>query len=389
MRLKTLDDVLEFDFRNNTNKQVLLENFCPREDGDNHIPFSTSITIKPGHKYFNNKEPIETTVGRYITNYFLFPKIYFDNYGFFNKKIDKKTYKEIAENVSLLLLSKKIDDKEYADFLDRLEWLGNTLSPIAANSYDSKSLVLHPKVKEALQKFFNEDKQRLNDPIYVKKKQKEIINLVKEYMGDTGLAKLISEGIKGNFDNNYKNTLLFRGIVDGEFIPDNLVDGNKFDTYVKLGKNAVKGSSSRAIDTAKGGYLTKLLSNAFNSLSLAEEDCGTDSYFPLYIISKQDIKKYLFRNVRLANSNDPFEPLTIDNIDKYIQKRLDMRSILFCRSKKGICKKCFGELYKFNGIEKNLSVYTTNISSDIMNTSMKAFHNLESDYTEVNFENEF
>ena len=61
---------------------------------------------------------------------------------------------------------------------------------------------------------------------------------------------------------------------------------------------------------------------------------------------------------------------------------------MFCKDETGVCKKCMGDIYLYNGIVKNLSAYPTTLSSDIMMKSMKSFHDLEGTFTKINFRKE-
>ena len=150
---------------------------------------------------------------------------------------------------------------------------------------------------------------------------------------------------------------------------------------MNLGFNALEGTVGRAIKTASGGYQTKLLARGFSSSSLVEEECGTN------IMLKTTItyKKFKYRLVSLQDNVFSTEELTLDNKDKYEGKLGFVRSPLFCKSKDGLCEKCFGNLWKYNGVKNNLSSLLTTVSSQIMLKSMKSFHDLRKSFTELDF----
>ncbi len=116
-------------------------------------------------------------------------------------------------------------------------------------------------------------------------------------------------------------------------------------------------------------------------MSIVGQDCGTTSYLTVMI---KEPNNYKFRNVKLP-SERTFQPLSYDLYDKYRGKVVHLRSPMFCRQEHGICEKCFGDLWKYNGVRTNLSAYITALSADIMNKSMKSFHNLEAKYTKLNY----
>lgn len=386
---RSLEDIIEYDWRNNTTKTLLIKNFTSTFDETakkiikSEFRFNDFLNLTKDNNPHGLELKEQTTIGRYIANLFLFPPVYFEKYGYENVALDKSNYNRITGNVNDLMLNNHIDSRDFADYNDRLMWLGNTLTSISGNSFDSKSLVLHPKVEEKLKQFLSSPKEKLIDPKYVQDNEREIISLVEKYMGDQGLVDIIKSGSKGNFSNNFKNLALFRGIVDGEFIPNDLANGNDINAYMKLGKNAVEGSAARALHTANGGYSSKLLANAYNSLELGEDDCGTKEY--LIVNSMDRPQLFNLRYVKLFNDRKAkFEVMKPELHSKYKNKKVLVRSPLYCKSD-NICGKCFGDLHKYNGIKKNLSVYTTSLSADIMNKSMKAFHDLTSKYTEINF----
>lgn len=383
---QTLEEIEQYDFKNKTNKELLFENFTKvfnKESKKVYEPkfkFSDKITIK-----FNNKN-IDTTIGRLIFNKFTLPDIYLNNIGYCNDELTKKRVGGLISDLSNLVLSKKLSEKDYADFLDRIGWLGSTLSVVSGEGFDSNSFRLSKEVEAMLNQFLSSPKDKLNDPEYVKIWTDKIIDEIKGTMSDRSLVRIINAGLKGDYGNNFKNMILFRGIVDGEFIPDNLANGNSYSTYTELGKNAVEGSSSRAIKTAQGGYATKLMANGYNFMYVAGDDCKTKEYLT---VRCNDPNEYLYRLVRIKGRNVPFNMLEKTNMSEYKGKVIEVRSPMYCKDPNGICKKCMGGIVELSNIKYNLSAFPISISSDIMMKSMKSFHNLEKSYTKINFKEHF
>jgi len=248
MKFNSVEEIINFDYKNNLTQTILLDNFTKRFDPETKKVIEPMFRFNTSIKY----KGIDTTVGRLIFNKFCLPTVILDSGYYLNEEVTKKSLGEIYNKCVTLKLEGKLSDEDYADFNNRLLWLGNLLTSLSGDSFDSNSFILSPEVKLMLQEFFSSPKEKLQDPEYVNTWQNKIIEEVKRTMGDTGLVKIINAGVKGDFGNNFKNMALFRGIVDGEFITNNLADGNTFDTYTKLGTNAVAGSSARAIKTAQG-----------------------------------------------------------------------------------------------------------------------------------------
>jgi len=76
--------------------------------------------------------------------------------------------------------------------------------------------------------------------------------------------------------------------------------------------------------------------------------------------------------------------LDADNIDKYIGKKVKIRSPLYCTTDK-ICSKCAGELY-YRLEMKNLGLIGDRIASTIMQKSMKQFHDSTIKTTVIDYE---
>lgn len=77
--------------------------------------------------------------------------------------------------------------------------------------------------------------------------------------------------------------------------------------------------------------------------------------------------------------------LTKENIKKYLNKPLKMRSPLYCKTRK-ICNKCAGEQFYKMGVE-NAGLYTFSLSGKLMNLSMKKFHDSSVKFNKINIEN--
>lgn len=86
----------------------------------------------------------------------------------------------------------------------------------------------------------------------------------------------------------------------------------------------------------------------FNRIKLGEpdSDCGTDRTIAIKL-DKDNYKSFLYSNI---DDNGTIVNLTEDNIDKYIDKTVNMYSVLYCVGDK-ICNKCAGESFKKLGMD--------------------------------------
>lgn len=123
---------------------------------------------------------------------------------------------------------------------------------------------------------------------------------------------------------------------------------------------ARKGLSDTATKTAESGYLTRRLVDAVQNIKLVEEDCGTNKGFVVKSIkdtrTNSDIEPLIDRIIGRFPVKDikegnriivrSSELITEENANEIVSLGIDaveIRSVLNCQSKKGICQKCFGK----------------------------------------------
>jgi DNA-directed RNA polymerase subunit beta' len=114
-----------------------------------------------------------------------------------------------------------------------------------------------------------------------------------------------------------------------------------------------------ALRTADSGYLTRRLVDVAQDVIVREEDCGTDKGFLVTKIQdgKEVIEdlydriegRYSFETVRhpetneiIVHRNELIDSNIADQIIAAGIDKLQIRSVLSCRSRHGVCKKCYG-----------------------------------------------
>jgi len=142
-------------------------------------------------------------------------------------------------------------------------------------------------------------------------------------------------------------------------IKSNFREGLTVLEYFISTHGARKGLADTALRTADSGYLTRRLVDVAQDVIVREEDCGTDKGF---IVSKiQDGKeviedlfdriegRYSFETVRhpktgevLVNRNELIDADKAETIVEAGVEKLQIRSVLSCRARHGVCKVCYG-----------------------------------------------
>lgn len=128
--------------------------------------------------------------------------------------------------------------------------------------------------------------------------------------------------------------------------------------------------------------MTKQYYAAYQSIQCDEEgtDCGSKLGLEL-TLTDGNIEKYYYQYVII---NKGYDLLTPDNKEKYLYKKVKLRSPMFCKGDK-ICSICAGRRFYIMGI-KNAGLTTGRITNTMLNASMKNFHNAKLKFDDVNID---
>jgi len=231
------------------------------------------------------------------------------------------------------------------------------------------------------------------DPDVAKTIETEVLALAKQKIKDKGNQGYdFFDSGEFEFANNYKKTSIMTGTIENmythelDILKSNYITGIDKKEFPKFASLTVLGGYSRGIETESSGYETKKINNAMQSLVLDApgSDCGTTQYLETEINDK--IKgMYVDRYILDPGSSEADAKglvlLTTKNIKNYVGKRVKMRSPMFCKSDK-ICNKCAGELFYKLGM-KNAGLLSTTMSGNLMNLSLKKFHDSTIQFTKI------
>lgn len=142
-------------------------------------------------------------------------------------------------------------------------------------------------------------------------------------------------------------------------IKSNFREGLTVLEYFLSTHGARKGLADTALRTADSGYLTRRLVDVAQDVIVREEDCGTDKGFMVGVIQdgKEVIEdlydriegRYSFETVKNPKTGDVIvhrnELIDSDKAHEIVNAgvgKLQIRSVLSCRARHGVCKKCYG-----------------------------------------------
>ncbi len=346
--------------------------------------------LKPGTlKCVKSKEPIKTTVGRYIYNVFLNDSVFGGYFDYFNGSKEADFDAQVID----AFMEEKFPAKLNTVYQTKKCWLQFTPEEIIIPGLSFNMMTPRPEVEKRKKELYKQYKKELDagDPVISKKVEDELLAIAEQATKDDPAQRLYKCG-KPTWGNNYKHMCVMSGAIkdnDSEGYHVSVAsysDGIPKDEYDSYADELIGGVYSRSVATAVGGYLVKKTQSAMQNETCNTDrnsDCGTP-YTMKITLTKNTYKLYLYRFIKEGNKYIELTPSVIKN---YIGKTVDMRSLLFCRGK-SYCAKCAGTLYARLGV-KNAGLTCSDAPNKLLNTSMKAFHDPTIKSTEIEFEKYF
>ena len=323
----------------------------------------------------------ETSVGRVIFN-----EIVPVEAGFINTIISKKSLRDIISDVI-----KKVGVARAADFLDGIKNLGYYMAFKGGLSFNLGDIII-PKEKEELVKRGNEeveqimmnynmgfitDNERYNQVIdtwtHVNNDLSNILmkTISADDQGFNSVFMMLDSGARGSKEQ-IRQLSGMRGLMakpqkagaEGAQIIENPIlsnfkEGLSVLEYFISTHGARKGLADTALKTADAGYLTRRLVDVSHDVIVNEEDCGTLRGLVCTALKNNDevIATLYERILGRVSVHDIIHPNTgellvaageeiTEEIAQKIEdspiESVEIRSVLTCESKKGVCAKCYG-----------------------------------------------
>ena len=327
------------------------------------------------------KKMLETSVGRVIVN-----EIIPEEVGYFNDIISKKTLRGIISDVI-----KTVGVARACEFLDGIKNLGYKMAYEGGLSFNLGDIII-PKEKEELVRRGNEEVERITNDygmgfITDNERYNQVIDTwthvnndlskvlmktMKEadqgfnavYMmldsGARGSAGQISQlsGMRGLMAKPQKAGAEGAQIIENPIL-SNFKEGMSVLEYFISTHGARKGLADTALKTADAGYLTRRLVDVSHDVIITEEDCGTLRGLVCTALKNGDevISSLYERILGRVSVHDVIHPTTgklivaageeitedkAQEIEDSPIESVEIRSVLTCESKKGVCMKCYG-----------------------------------------------
>ena len=347
---------------------------------DVHAPIKCLVLdVDDNNNYV--KHIVETTVGRIIIN-----EIVPDEVGFVNDVIGKKALKKVITKVI-----KTVGMARACEFLDGIKDLGYRRAYEGGLSFVLDDIIIPEAKKKIVEDGNNQieqiqmaygmgmitDKDRYQQVIDTWTKANESLKktLMKEMteadQGFNAVFMMLDSGARGSADQ-IAQLAGMRGLMakpqkagasDANIIENpilsNFKEGMSVLEYFISTHGARKGLADTALKTADAGYLTRRLVDVSHDVIITEEDCGTLRGLFCSALKDGDrvVASLAERILGRVSVHDIIHPETQELIvasGEEINERIaaeieaagietvEIRSVLTCESKHGVCQKCYG-----------------------------------------------
>ena len=347
---------------------------------DVHAPVKV-IVDDVDEKGFPLRHMVETSVGRVIVNEIIPQEV-----GFFNGIISKKSLRDIIARVI-----KTVNMARACEFLDGIKNLGYRKSYEGGLSFNLDDIIIPVEKKEIVQRGNDEidqitsnynmgfitDKERYNQVIdtwtHVNTDLKKTLmkQMTEADQGFNAVFMMLDSGARGSADQ-IAQLAGMRGLMakpqkagaEGAQIIENPIlsnfkEGMSVLEYFISTHGARKGLADTALKTADAGYLTRRLVDVSHDVIINETDCGTLRGLVCTALKDGDeiISSLGERILGRVSVHDIIHPTTgklivaageeiteaiADEIETSLIESVEIRSVLTCESKHGVCQKCYG-----------------------------------------------
>lgn len=351
---------------------------------ENKVELNAGIKVRTKVRQNGKLVPktVETTVGRVLFNQFVPQEV-----GYVNALLTKKSLREIIGDII-----KITDVPKTAKFLDDIKTLGFRMAFRGGLSFNVNDLII-PEIRNELLSQAKEEvdevwdnynmglitnNERYNQVIDIWSRVDTRITetLIREMQQDkqgfNSVYMMLDSGARGS-KQQVKQLAGIRGLMakprksgssGSEIIENPILSNfkgglNVLDYFIST-HGARKGLADTALKTADAGYLTRRLVDVAQDVVIGEEDCGTlRGIATTALKDNEDVIEGLHDRIEGRTSlHDIYHPVTDEliigageeitpDIAREIEdsgiETVDIRSVLTCESKRGVCVRCYGK----------------------------------------------
>ncbi len=357
-----------------------------------HAPISVMVddVDENGNPYRHIVE--NTSVGRILVNQYVPSEI-----GYVNEILSKKSLRNIISRVI-----KRCGIPRSAQFLDDIKNLGYYMAFKGGLSFNLGDVIIpeekkaivdegYAQVEEVMNNYsmgFITNNERYNQIIdiwtHVNSRLTDVLmkQMTEANQGFNSVFMMLDSGARGSKDQ-IRQLAGMRGLMakpqkagaeGGQIIENpilaNFKEGLSVLEYFISTHGARKGLADTALKTADAGYLTRRLVDVAHDVIIHEEDCGTLRGLVCHEIKNNDevvasLGERILGRVSVHDIIDPTtgevivaagEEITDDAAERINAspiESVEIRSVLTCESKHGVCAKCYGRNLSTNRMVQN------------------------------------
>ena len=324
---------------------------------------------------------VETTAGRIIVNQYVPDEVPYVN-EVLGKKALRKIITEVIKNTGVTRTAQFLDDIKNLGYDQAFRAgisfnLGDVLVPEEKKKLISEGYRKVDEIKSNYAMGFITNSERYNKVLDLwSATDSELTKIVTSHIsadqdgfnpvymmldsGARGSTQQIKQlcGMRGLMAKPQKSGAAGNEIIENPVV-SNLKEGMTVLEYSISTHGARKGLADTALKTADAGYLTRRLVDVSHDVIITEEDCGTlRGLIATAIKNKDEVVESLGERILGRTSvHDIFNPLTgeliirageeirekeADLINSLPIEQVEIRSVLTCESRKGVCAKCYG-----------------------------------------------
>jgi DNA-directed RNA polymerase subunit beta' len=324
---------------------------------------------------------IETTTGR-----ILFNELVPDECGYINDILTKKALRDIISKVLAVCGTARA-----AQFLDDIKNLGFTMAFRGGLSFNLDDVIIPAEKDEMIETANKEveevmmnynmglitNNERYNQIIDIwthtntRLTSKLMDRLIKDQQGFNSIYMMMDSGARGSKEQirqlsgmrglmakPQKSGASSQDIIENPIL-SNFKEGLSVLEYFISTHGARKGLADTALKTADAGYLTRRLVDVAQDVVINEDDCGTLRGVSVSALKKNDdiVESLYDRILGRVTVHNVYKPGTEDLIigageevtedaariiEEVEIESVEVRSVLTCEMKRGVCSKCYG-----------------------------------------------
>jgi DNA-directed RNA polymerase subunit beta' len=346
-----------------------------------HAHIKVRVNIRQEDGSFK-QELIDTVAGRVLFNQYVPEEV-----GYVNELLTKKKLQQIIAKVFKLAGNTKtatfLDDIKYLGFQTAFKGglsigLGDINIPIEKQKMVEEAKIQVEKVRDNYDMGLITENERYNQVIDIWTKTNSKITevlltqLKNDRQGFNPIYMMMDSGARGSKEQ-IRQLGGMRGLMAkpqknlqgsvGEIIENpilsNFKEGLDVLEYFISTHGARKGLADTALKTADAGYLTRRLVDVAQDVIITEDDCGTLRGIAISALKENDdivepLKERILGRVTVHDVQNPItDELIIESGEEITEEiaekieaagieTVEIRSVLTCETRLGVCSKCYG-----------------------------------------------